>query len=114
MRISDWSSDVCSSDQHLRPQHLDMGDDARNLRRARDGDHFVDRGDDADVVIALVPDMADIGGAGKARRGLRELDDLGGVRIFAGNVEGAAGQAKGARSEADTSEFQSVMRLPYA
>src|SRR3546814_11858403 len=32
MRISDWSSDVCSSDLHLRPRpahRLDQGEDAR-------------------------------------------------------------------------------------
>src|SRR3546814_1252670 len=90
----------------LWPQHLDVRHHAGNLRLARDGDDLLDRLDDADIVIALVADVAGVDRVRKWRRGPGEADDLRRVRIFGGNVE--------RRSEEHTSELQSLMRISYA
>src|SRR3546814_2843109 len=57
--LFDRGDDVGRLAPDLRPQLLDMGDDPRNFCLARDGDHFVDRGDDADVVLSLVAVIAE-------------------------------------------------------
>src|SRR3546814_1317641 len=93
MRISDWSSDVCSSD-------LAGPDDGRDgyavphagaalwLRPQRDGDDR-DGGDDSrDAPVLAEGRLASAGGAG--------VDAVGG------------------RSEEHTSELQSLMRISYA
>src|SRR3546814_9925029 len=107
MRISDWSSDVCSSDlnaRHRRPQH----------------EHRVDRRHRKIAVVGY-----------DQPRGLRrfhradEIDDflrkVGPVDI--GPIPGVVGEIGGAdadplvggeRSEEHTSELQSLMRISYA
>src|SRR3546814_4861535 len=87
MRISDWSSDVCSSDLCLPGHRLDPAE-----RRA--GMH------------------AGAGGAGRLPRPHRRLGTRGAVlpEVIA---EASAGAAWG-RSEEHTSELQSLMRISYA
>src|SRR3546814_1834234 len=88
MRISDWSSDVCSSDlrvrdqQPLRPRAPDPGA-ARPARmaRSRAGGRFG------------VPGRLDARGAGRLLQ---------------------RHQPRAARSEEHTSELQSLMRISYA
>src|SRR3546814_9927347 len=91
MRISDWSSDVCSSDLHL-------GIIVRRQDRRRPGrvepDRRRDLGEHAMVAhVAIVGEM---------RAEQRELE----VRLHPGRAR--------LRSEEHTSELQSLMRISYA
>src|SRR3546814_6430804 len=103
MRISDWSSDVCSSD-------LDLDDElgaAAFDRRQLDG-----AADLLDVGAHHVHADAAAGNRGPRRRrreaGLEdELLDL----LLAHGVELGIG---GERSDEHTSELQSLMRISYA
>src|SRR3546814_8518808 len=96
MRISDWSSDVCSSDQ-ARVHHA----------------HVLEHAGVVGVVVAAVEAVGalDLRFAGRAAR-------LRGAR--AGADRGAAQQHEAApladrvRSEEHTSELQSLMRISYA
>src|SRR3546814_6910840 len=90
MRISDWSSDVCSSD--LRRPDIDRLAVAPRI------------GERLDAVVAPVPHArGDIDILGQAIA----ADDIDGGR-FAGS-----GDAIGGRSEEHTSELQSLMRNSY-
>src|SRR3546814_6885033 len=109
MRISDWSSDVCSSDLDLpTPEFVD--DDACHLAgvddglcdRDREGDDFAEcvaienpepvRSSDFDKMLAagLIPTSI-------VRKGV-----------------GRDAELAGHRSEEHTSELQSLMRISYA
>src|SRR3546814_3425749 len=112
MRISDWSSDVCSSD----------------LLRLRDIENVVD---DGEQVIAALVDVLDVVAVVVAadrpedllQDELREADDgvqrraqlvaHGGQEVALGAV-GHLGRFLGTRSEEHTSELQSLMRISYA
>src|SRR3546814_10198244 len=105
MRISDWSSDVCSSDL-LAARHLDA---AALGRLARGGDlrrrHRGAVRPAGVAVDALEPDRAvrhrgvEIGGGGKAAEPPFLL---------------IPARSDNPRSEEHTSELQSLMRLSYA
>src|SRR3546814_2042643 len=113
MRISDWSSDVCSSDLPLLfiPELLHEGSGAGT-------------GDGAEVVDKLLAVHADavVGdGEGLGRSVGLEADAEGAVvaeqsrlgkRGVAQPVTGVGGV--GDRSEEHTSELQSLMRISYA
>src|SRR3546814_7207573 len=88
MRISDWSSDVCSSDLHAGQIDLD---DALPILVA----HLVPDGVAQDA--GIVDDRVDA-----AEFGDRILDDARGILRI------------GDRSEEHTSELQSLMRISYA
>src|SRR3546814_3343924 len=119
MRISDWSSDVCSSDLSLRIRALVVaivhavavavhvgaarggrGRGDRGGRRRAQRDHHADRGQDvAEPVLAIVV----VGIAGEC-----------GVAVVVGiDAVGELG-TDGDRSEEHTSELQSLMRISYA
>src|SRR3546814_3663940 len=99
MRISDWSSDVCSSDLHLR-------------------DH------DAFAVAAQLfgqgarADEGDVHESGIHVDPARHLDELGDRLVGADHDDGLrcglANPQQGLRSEEHTSELQSLMRISYA
>src|SRR3546814_6771970 len=114
MRISDWSSDVCSSDLSDRfTQFLEIGGvdgkqpaehhrldfleprQRRGSRLLRVGDRIADRG--LRDFLDLRGDEADL-----ARLKLGQLFDLG------------PHAADALRSEEHTSELQSLMRISYA
>src|SRR3546814_9184397 len=113
MRISDWSSDVCSSDLVLQDAHaLDLARDtpatamARMQQLDRDALHVLDDGRLAGIVTY---------------RGLARLAAGVGNDGGAGKDEGLAGAlirdvptAPCDRSEEHTSELQSLMRTSYA
>src|SRR3546814_10251469 len=88
MRISDWSSDVCSSDLQIGP--------SRCNERAG-GPEMPRRGK-----------VAAVGVARHARKISRRQ------RILAAAESGEARHPVGHRSEEHTSELQSLMRISYA
>src|SRR3546814_6149238 len=98
MRISDWSSDVCSSDLTARRSRL-RGPARAGTRRACVG-----------LALAPAPGRTRMPGAGTGRRDpqLRHQRHhrLGRVR--------PADPGRGDRSEEHTSELQSLMRISYA
>src|SRR3546814_7924371 len=86
MRISDWSSDVCSSDLHGFGR-LDR------IGRALEGGEFADEVQDRGHIVGC-------GGADRQRHG---------------TIGSASAKARGLRrSEEHTSELQSIMRNSYA
>src|SRR3546814_3379861 len=101
MRISDWSSDVCSSDLRHPRKHREIAD---HRDRARDG-----RGDGHDKRVAVLH-MAKL------------MRHHTGQFVAVQNLEQAGGRgdgcmfriAAGGRSEEHTSELQSLMRISYA
>src|SRR3546814_4416819 len=125
MRISDWSSDVCSSDL---PQDLDRG----QQRRERNHALFRIAGKEAGAHYGRAGALRESGDSGRVDSraqqrevGLREGNDVGGQRHLpeAGRHRHAgtaidhmmAGQdAAVLRSEEHTSELQSLMRISYA
>src|SRR3546814_10818361 len=104
MRISDWSSDVCSSD--LYPRLGAVGDGHQHR-----GGH--DRAAPAaDVVVALVArEQHDAFG-----RMVERAAQAVGERHAASNAKNAPSlhTPAGVRSEEHTSELQSLMRISYA
>src|SRR3546814_1072537 len=94
MRISDWSSDVCSSDLLLRRQSLahDPQPVSARLYRA--------------IQLRQHPEVVHAGSSAPVRRprGGAELDDR---RLL-------PEQPSAYRSEEHTSELQSLMRISYA
>src|SRR3546814_4674422 len=106
MRISDWSSDVCSSDLAGRSQVLLRHPSARQRRLARE--------DRASADTARGTAFADQG-----QTVLRGLRVSGGVLGQAAPRHRQDRMASGravpqSRSEEHTSELQSLMRISYA
>src|SRR3546814_8956505 len=97
MRISDWSSDVCSSDLHHRTAQSEHGDPVR-IDAGRAAGPGAGRGGGMDGAFARLPRGA--AGAGRLAAPARQPDPL---------MAGAGG-----RSEEHTSELQSLMRISYA
>src|SRR3546814_9918886 len=114
MRISDWSSDVCSSDLHV-----DRLDALLDLRRRRLGVGRLGR------ISRLVAGLL-LGGRGAIREGgFGRTADAGGQHIgLAVRLELAGNRFRigialdvgdiHQRSEEHTSELQSLMRISYA
>src|SRR3546814_10623236 len=99
MRISDWSSDVCSSDLPVRPAAGPARFRPRPRRAQADAGHAAD-------------------GAGDGRFAFRRLRAVHRTRL--GRIAGRQDRsrqtrlARGQRSEEHTSELQSLMRISYA
>src|SRR3546814_7349483 len=117
MRISDWSSDVCSSDlvaaeragERAREYADGAGSAVRGLFRhgQRIRDRFSDRGNDYRRQLTRVAgDFADEANY-RYRRARRQVKrhPVATVAIVAGTI---------GRSEEHTSELQSLMRISYA
>src|SRR3546814_7195305 len=114
MRISDWSSDVCSSDLALqlgRPLHEFLGL-ARGVRHHLDLAVTLDG--EAFHRLAGLANAVDHA-AGPLRLDADD-DDRGDVGALAGADQGAEVQLEvlAERSEEHTSELQSLMRTSYA
>src|SRR3546814_3908558 len=109
MRISDWSSDVCSSDLQLGERGAEFGAGAQAI------------GDEAWNLVAR-PANAALGDVERKRRLPRdEAGEFGAVRPLAVAPAGLRAKAvaerverRGLRSEEHTSELQSLMRISYA
>src|SRR3546814_1965242 len=113
MRISDWSSDVCSSDldrvEYRMPVLFDRAENRVHLRDARLR-ILLDQGEDNIVLAFEQPiDLADadrrLGSKFGGRRGVKPL----GVEQLAGRLDDPL-----SRSEEHPSELQSLMRNSYA
>src|SRR3546814_1939237 len=96
MRISDWSSDVCSSD-------------LKSFRVANDLEVTLEA-NPTSVEASRLDGFRDAG-VNRVSLGVQALDDA--VLRFLGRTHGAA-EALTARSEEHTSELQSLMRISYA
>src|SRR3546814_6467111 len=106
MRISDWSSDVCSSDlQHAGHQEQEIGGEPLQLHR-EDG-----------------PDVLDQKGEGGGGIGAGGIGDVPFAPVQPQQEKGGGEQQADARveqrdeklrSEEHTSELQSLMRISYA
>src|SRR3546814_3570308 len=103
MRISDWSSDVCSSD--LRDRTVARA--RRTLRRARRTHPPAGRREPQPAPAARTAGRRTLAVAGEERAGTfaRRGDDRPAQVIGAAHVS---------RSEEHTSELQSLMRISYA
>src|SRR3546814_1480767 len=116
MRISDWSSDVCSSDRgEARQPRADEAPEAAGERSGAEG-----------PPVAGAPRAAgeDLGGMGEAveaigdeglelqQDGIAGQHDIAEAGAFGG--EDAEGEHQAKRSEEHTSELQSLMRNSYA
>src|SRR3546814_9270083 len=99
MRISDWSSDVCSSDLGQRAAVLEMPDGQRIVEGPHDLVHV------ADARHGPVPHRFDRGDVADRDKGRQA--------VFAARGP-CARRDFGARSEEHTSELQSLMRISYA
>src|SRR3546814_8162784 len=132
MRISDWSSDVCSSDlehadEHHHRQQRDAeqpgGDPQQRIARAARRRECVAEGIAVDAEVqcghrwnsrretigASRAGSIVRGEAGVVRSSLNECQDA-----SASSLLDWAGLADGGRSEEQTSELQSLMRISYA
>src|SRR3546814_1154122 len=124
MRISDWSSDVCSSDLGARPGDLPFGwqvsggyerEDASQLDQRYEGKYAR-----ADVTMPIGPTVALLGGVGYEDIEIGQRDpllDADGVPVRDANgrfVTDKSSPRRLSRSEEHTSELQSLMRISYA
>src|SRR3546814_9295181 len=97
MRISDWSSDVCSSDlEELRGVVLEVGAELAELLHANE----IGLEDVLCLGDAVAVDEVDVHLTGHAGEQGSEFHDLHSAAIL--------------RSEEHTSELQSLMRISYA
>src|SRR3546814_8551716 len=101
MRISDWSSDVCSSDLEARQQIHRPGDESRHTLRIGERDALGHQlpGDEREV------------GDDDHHDGDGDAVAAGGQRGEA--IEPVAEAIRQRRSEEHTSELQSLMRISY-
>src|SRR3546814_6010090 len=99
MRISDWSSDVCSSDLPPLPRHFQLRLGGRAA--AVLADQHIDLSSLEQLALAL-----DV----KRPTGTHDFAAL----ITGVNVQGTQGPELLGRSEEHTSELQSLMRISYA
>src|SRR3546814_7292912 len=120
MLISDWSSDVCSSDLQLH-QHVgeaEGGVGRRAVRGAARRDREVGPEDVAgavdqvEVLVGGVLHAGENAGALGASRALRGL--IAGCPLTRADYSAAVSCFRTKRSEEQTSELQSLMRSSYA
>src|SRR3546814_6631976 len=119
MRISDWSSDVCSSDLRAERGEFGRGEtDEIKLARARIG-HIIEDGRlGSGRKFARLAEMfrreRGRGGIGHGKALVRSAADV--IRADAPESPAARFSANSAarRSEEHTSELQSLMRISYA
>src|SRR3546814_3570395 len=110
MRISDWSSDVCSSDLDLRDRlysHL-VGLDQAFFERSRSGELVSRLTADTELLRSVVGSTISVA----LRSVVMVIGSL--AMLVATSPRLAAYTLVGIRSEEHTSELQSLMRKSYA
>src|SRR3546814_3403150 len=114
MRISDWSSDVCSSDLHFERLGLlrDVGIPLRHMRHEACGKRLAERR--MRHAERLEDMVLDIGVEIFAADALDDIARERGRVIGIGRRRAGREDAFGQRSEEHTSELQSLMRISYA
>src|SRR3546814_5225794 len=126
MRISDWSSDVCSSDLQELVGVAVLGVDLDLRREVGAGVLLLEHGKRRDLAVAQVAlvvgpedaaaDRRLVGAAGPDALALLAHDD-GGAGVLAHRQDAARRDVRvlqEVRSEEHTSELQSLMRISYA
>src|SRR3546814_8627180 len=122
MRISDWSSDVCSSDlvdHEAAAANLDLGGHLVAVAEVLDvGANDAAARDDEALEATGLADLV-VGGEGDVEGGVvgervHEDEQLAGAPARDAPRERPSGRGGGARSEEHTSELQSLMRISYA
>src|SRR3546814_1160153 len=105
MRISDWSSDVCSSDL-LREAYRRNGDIAGNAIDESVAQRFVSSGHRIDRAIGIdqIANHAFFAASAALRAAI----------VLGRSSKSARGASLRPRSEEHTSELQSLMRISYA
>src|SRR3546814_3238192 len=107
MRISDWSSDVCSSD--LLEQKVDFA--VQHIAFA----HF---GEAADIILERLQVGFGLAAQADHRKDGDAIAELRGIKVGVIGTDHARllerAHAAEARSEEHTSELQSLMRISYA
>src|SRR3546814_3877743 len=123
MRISDWSSDVCSSDLPVLAVHA-RGGLLHDRLRVDDADRHAFGGAEGEILDRALRLRAPIGVGGNRNRAQRigfgagRLSHTASIRPAL--VEGPLfscdrrSRVKNGRSEEHTSELQSLMRISYA
>src|SRR3546814_10359271 len=115
MRISDWSSDVCSSDllaaQQVGQQRANAVGRGHLLQRA--AERLLGKCQVALLQVREAQRVADLRVVGGVVGRLRQQHQ-GGIRVAALQRYAAFEQARPRRSEEHTSELQSLMRISYA
>src|SRR3546814_9187736 len=113
MRISDWSSDVCSSDLRIRDKtmllpYLQKATEGRDFAAVHPVSALKRKGLEALVaaLLALVPEQPPLYGED-------EITDKS-QRFIAGELVREQLMRQLGRSEAHTSELQSLLRISYA
>src|SRR3546814_10081867 len=121
MRISDWSSDVCSSDLRVQREPLEqrlqldqhvLGEGVDRLAGAVEREH-----DDAVLALLGLP-VAEAQSVEPCNHGNGPLTCLG-ARYHPDDVRSASNRrlkrpSRAGRSEEHTSQLQSLMRISYA
>src|SRR3546814_4034962 len=111
MRISDWSSDVCSSDlalgaeplDHFEHRAVDLGDDLDHAVMVAQ----IDEDEVAVIALAMYPTRDTDGFPGAVRAKLAA--GMGAIGVH----DGISDCVTPARSEEHTSEPQSLMRISH-
>src|SRR3546814_8760739 len=112
MRISDWSSDVCSSDRQesllLRKREMLSRSTRLSVRRSPLVG-FLDHVAGDDVALDLIGAFDDLEHLGVSEVAVDRI-----LVRDAGSAEELDGVGRDLRSEEHTSEIQSLMRISYA
>src|SRR3546814_4543229 len=120
MRISDWSSDVCSSDLSSPAELAPTSEQQNNWPLW--GLHYESGGRAGEPpalpaarrLLALYQDWTRARGTEARAAVWRQMLDLHAEQVFTIGLVGAVRQPVVARSEEHTSELQSLMRISYA
>src|SRR3546814_2542922 len=117
MRISDWSSDVCSSDLEILPLHINGGIvlDQFVLAAGEAGENGPDVALRAFVAVEIIAQLAAKRNDAEQLLLAEQIALAAGIKVFnsASQFRQISADAV-VRSEEHTSELQSLMRISYA
>src|SRR3546814_6511756 len=126
MRISDWSSDVCSSDLSVGDGEIGEHEGASRIFQSStqpcNAKRLARRSSNEDVDFMVGPLLEsrhvamvwDVGVSGREHRARERLDLRSESGPEAERLPGHGGRLYPARSDEHTSELKSLMRHPYA